>query len=104
MSDQLRWLQGWYASQCDGDWEHGCGIKIDTLDNPGWRLRIDLIDTDLEHHPFATREHQLQDDLDWWICKVENGRFNAAASPNNLVTVIDVFKSWVESCAGGPTT
>ncbi|GHB54781.1 hypothetical protein GCM10010331_48120 [Streptomyces xanthochromogenes] len=29
-------LQSWYSAQCNGDWEHEWGIKIDTLDNPGW--------------------------------------------------------------------
>ena len=30
-------LENWYAGQCNGVWEHGCGVRIDTLDNPGWR-------------------------------------------------------------------
>jgi hypothetical protein len=38
----LVWLQGWYAAQCDGDWEHERGVKIETLDNPEWAIRIDL--------------------------------------------------------------
>jgi hypothetical protein len=28
-------LEAWYASRCDGEWEHGYGISIETLDNPG---------------------------------------------------------------------
>ncbi|MFE2849501.1 Imm53 family immunity protein, partial [Streptomyces scopuliridis] len=39
MSDSeplLDWLQNWYTQQCDGDWEHEWGVKIATLDNPGW--------------------------------------------------------------------
>lgn len=32
----FEWLQKWYKSQCDGDWEHEYGIKIETVDNPGW--------------------------------------------------------------------
>lgn len=31
-------LERWYASQCDDNWEHSYGIRIDTLDNPGWRI------------------------------------------------------------------
>jgi hypothetical protein len=37
--DDLAWLQGWYAEQCDSDWEHDESVSIGTLDNPGWRLR-----------------------------------------------------------------
>jgi hypothetical protein len=36
----IKWIQQWYVSQCDGDWEHECGIKITTLDNPGWDIKI----------------------------------------------------------------
>ena len=30
----MGFLQSWYQSQCDGDWEHEFGIRIETLDNP----------------------------------------------------------------------
>jgi len=49
-------LQRWYESQCNEDWEHQYGVKIDTLDNPGWSVIIDLDDTDLEGKPFQTVE------------------------------------------------
>jgi hypothetical protein len=38
----LQWLQEWYLEQCDREWEHEYGIKIGTLDNPGWTITIDL--------------------------------------------------------------
>lgn len=31
-NDDLIWLQSWYLSNCDGEWEHGYGVAIDTLD------------------------------------------------------------------------
>ena len=52
MDDPLKALMEWYAAQCDGSWEHDYGIKIDTLDNPGWYLEIDLTDTPLQDVPF----------------------------------------------------
>lgn len=48
----LTWLQGWYTSMCDGDWEHGNGVTIETIDNPGWRLRVQVSDTGLETKSF----------------------------------------------------
>lgn len=30
----VEWLQRWLLAQCDGDWEHGDGITIQSLDNP----------------------------------------------------------------------
>ncbi|MFK0239099.1 Imm53 family immunity protein, partial [Streptomyces vinaceus] len=41
------------------DWEHEWGVKIATLDNPGWTVEIDLEETDLEG-----REYPLQDDAE----------------------------------------
>src|SRR5713226_7835308 len=38
-------LEKWYRQQCNGDWEHSWGIKIDTLDNPGWTIEINLNET-----------------------------------------------------------
>ncbi len=56
-------LQNWYASNCDGDWEHSFGIRIETLDNPGWLVTIDLEDTRLEQ---ASLTHDFDhSDTDW---------------------------------------
>ncbi len=27
------WVQAWYATQCNGEWEESYGTKIETLDN-----------------------------------------------------------------------
>ncbi len=45
-------LQKWYESQCNEDWEHQYGVTIGTLDNPGWTVTIDLVNTDLEGREF----------------------------------------------------
>ncbi|MET8161729.1 Imm53 family immunity protein [Sphaerisporangium sp. NPDC005289] len=47
VADAFAFLQSWYASCCNDDWEHSYGVTIDTLDNPGWHLKIDLVDTPL---------------------------------------------------------
>ena len=51
--DAIKWLQEWYKSNCDGDWEHLFGVQITTLDNPGWLIEIDLTDTDEEEKDFC---------------------------------------------------
>ena len=48
----LRGHQLCYLSRCDGDWEHSFGVVVETLDNPGWRLLVDLEGTGLEAKPF----------------------------------------------------
>ena len=47
-------LEAWYMRQCNDDWEHQYGVKIDTLDNPGWSVTVDLIDTNLDGVDFVT--------------------------------------------------
>lgn len=44
--NDITWLEAWYQQNCDGYWEHSYGIEIETLDNPGWHVKIDLRETD----------------------------------------------------------
>jgi hypothetical protein len=60
----LKWLENWYTDNCDGDWEHCYGIKITTLDNPGWAIDIRLEGTHLEDINFETLKVD-RSDLDW---------------------------------------
>jgi hypothetical protein len=92
-------LQHWYATQTDGDWEHTCGIRIETLDNPGWSLDVDLADTPLARRPF-TEVADLEPRRDWLICRVSDGRFEARGGPFMLDRMLGVFAAWARS---GPT-
>jgi hypothetical protein len=56
--DVLIELRAWYLAQCDDEWEHAYGINIETLDNPGWSIRIDLVDTPLGDHDHQRLEIQ----------------------------------------------
>ena len=95
--DVLRKLQAWYRSQCDGDWEHEFGIKLETLDNPGWSLTIDLEGTPLEGEPYEEcREDRTE--LNWVRCWVKDRRFKAACGPENLDDVLSEFLGWAERC------
>lgn len=105
MSDNhLAWLMHWYLAECAGDWEHSYGVKIDTLDNPGWSLKIDLRETGLIGRPFARVDHgEPADDLDewnrlgsWWTAYVDGHYFEAACDPLDLSEAIRVFRDWVE--------
>jgi hypothetical protein len=91
----LMWLQGWYTSLCDGDWEHGEGIRIGTLDNPGWQVRIPLTHTPWEGKLFE-RIKTERDDHDWIHAWVEDGFFNAACGPTNLNEALSLFRGWVQ--------
>lgn len=106
-SDALTWLSQWYAQQCDGDWEHSYGIKIDTLDNPGWLLKIDLTDTGIEDRPFAPVAFNMDasdgdPSVHWHHCKVADRQFAAACGVGDLAAVIGIFRSFVEEQPYGP--
>jgi len=92
----LVWLQGWYTSLCDGDWEHGQGISIDTLDNPGWSVKIDLEFTPCEGRPYERAELH-RGEHDWHITWVDQSVFNAACGPLNLGEVLHLFRAWVQA-------
>lgn len=94
-------LQQWYLNQCNGDWEHSYGIQIDNLDNPGWTVKIDLVDTPLANHPFADVEYGVDEDghpsgNEWMTCSVKNAQFVAAGGPLKLDEILEVFLAWAE--------
>ena len=102
--DDLTWLSQWFLSECNNDWEHGTGIRIETLDNPGWHIRINLEDTLLEGRSFEPVSHgEINDDLDewhrtgsWWRASVEGDHFKATCGPLDLGSVIAIFRQWAE--------
>ena len=92
----LQWIQSWYESQCDGDWEHSTGIRIETLDNPGWNIEISLEGTDLEDKLFSPLEIE-RNEFDWFYCKIEELIFKGYGGSKNLEEIIKIFKEWVEN-------
>jgi hypothetical protein len=89
-------LERWYAAQCNGEWEHGSGVRIETLDNPGWRVRIPLRDTKKEGSGFERRKID-RTDIDWIQYWVEKQEFHIACGPTNLSEAIEIFVRWFES-------
>ena len=102
--DALQQLQHWCLAQCDGDWEHSYGVKIDTLYNPGWALAVDLTGTSLEDVTFdkVTRgavAGELTENQDWLICEVKKKTFTGAGGPKNLNALIGTFLAWANNHA-----
>ncbi|WP_140908426.1 immunity 53 family protein [Cognatiluteimonas lumbrici] len=93
--NELQRLQDWYQSHCDGDWEHSYGVEIDTLDNPGWVVRIDLADTELEGRDFVVLERgDSEADPDWIHCRVESRAFVGTGGVRNLAEILGTFLEW----------
>jgi hypothetical protein len=98
MSDTLLWLQEWYLVQCNGDGEHEYGVEIGTLDNPGWRVEVDLVGTSVERGDFASIKVERSDN-DWLFCEVVERKFKIACGPSNLAEALEAFRKWVTECA-----
>lgn len=90
-------LRLWYQAQCDGDWEHSFGVVIETLDNPGWWVKIDLRDTILESVPYP--HYSVGDgdeDASWICCKRDNWQWHGMGDPTRLEEIIGRFIQWAK--------
>jgi Immunity protein 53 len=93
--DAIEFLQAWYHAQTNGEWEHARGVTIETLDNPGWRVTIDLLDTPLAGIAMAPIRLE-KSPLDWLVCEVERDQFRGNGDPQKLLVILQAFQSWAE--------
>jgi hypothetical protein len=98
----LQRLQAWYAEQCNGSWEHECGVKIESIDDPGWRVRVGLRGTPLHAHDFTELE-RLHAGEEWVHCRVRNGCFEGYGGPQMLEEIVKIFLAWADTHAELPT-
>jgi hypothetical protein len=101
----LQELQKWYRSQCNGEWEHGYGVEIGTLDNPGWSLNINLAETCLADKEFTSYSYGADKqsdpkDEEWIFCEKKDKQFKAAGGPYKLEEMITDFLKWKDSFSG----
>lgn len=90
---RLAEIAQWYISNCDGEWEHQYGLKIGTLDNPGWSVVINLDETNLNGKAFQRIEdHQSPDS--WIVCWVEANTFHGVGDPARLEEILGIFLDW----------
>jgi hypothetical protein len=93
MAGELEELQAWYERQCDGDWEHDYGVTIGTLDNPGWRVEINLVGTPLERRAFPAVV-DLAPAREWLHCEVADGKFRGNGGAPMLGPILRLFLDW----------
>jgi hypothetical protein len=99
--DALSKLSRWYAGHCDGEWEHHKGIAIQTTDNPGWWVKIELGATNLAGRPFSS----VSEGLDakgfpsasrWLSCRLQDGQWHGAGDETRLNEIITRFLAWAD--------
>ena len=94
----LKRLQDWYRIHCNNDWEHDERIKIINLDNPGWRVEIDISSTILEGKKYIPQKsgNPEQRENDWIDCSINDNIFVGIGSYNMLEKIISEFLQWAE--------
>lgn len=98
-------LQTWYSLQCNGDWEHASGVSIQSCDNPGWWVRINLVGTALASQAFREIAEGVDDQRfalgsRWLSCHVENGTWHGAGDETRLEHILEIFLAWAEAAGG----
>lgn len=94
MENVLSSIQKWYVEQCDGNWEHSYSIKIESLDNPGWYIAIDLMDSSAELAKDTIINSEI-DDNNWYNIQIKNGQYIASGDPMKLFFLLEKFKELV---------
>ncbi len=91
----LKWIENWFQTQCNGDWEQAYGIKIESLNNPGWDLVIDLSETELKD---LNIDYTLfkKSKTDWYGFSVKNNEFVGLGDPHKLEFLLALFREIVE--------
>ena len=89
-------LEKWYASQCNGEWEHGSGISLETIDNPGWHLRISLRDTKKQNAMLEWQKIE-RSETDWIHHRIDKKEFEVYCGAMNLSEVVGMFVRWFDS-------
>ncbi|MDP1834608.1 MAG: Imm53 family immunity protein [Chlamydiales bacterium] len=91
------WMQNWYHSQCDGEWEYSCILCMQTLDFPGWSIDIDVDETSLAARKFPSIS--IHESSSQWIdCWKEDSpsKFKGRCSSNKVLEVLAIFHRWAK--------
>jgi len=98
----LTQLQEWYARQCNGEWEHSAGVSIQSCDNPGWWVKINLVGTPLRGRAFTS----ITEGVDsqnfplapvWFACSVKGDVWHGAGDEGQLERILQVFLAWASA-------
>jgi hypothetical protein len=100
--ETIQWLESFYSSYCDGDWEHESRVRISTIDNPGWSFSINLQGTPFEKALFVKKKND-NSESDWVHCWLEDGLWEGRGGSRNLGEILEEFRSWVESTPAAET-
>jgi hypothetical protein len=95
-------LQAWYKDQCNGVWEHSFGVLIESCDNPGWWVKVNILGTPLQSRAFAeiaegVDAQRFAIDPLWLSCRVEGSTWHGAGDETKLEHILEAFLCWAEA-------
>jgi len=88
--NNLKLIQNWYVSKCDGEWEHQYGLTLETVDNPGWRIEIDG-----ESGKKPIKINVDRDDGDWFFVNAAENKLKGSCGAENLEELLDHVAKWL---------
>ena len=97
----VEFLQSWYQTQTNGEWERVRGVTIETLETPGWMVTIDLAGTELDGRTIAAIRDE-RSAQDWLICEVEQNQFRGQGDSRKLLAILEIFQQFATASCSGP--
>jgi hypothetical protein len=92
----LKWLQNWFFQNCDGKWEKEQRLLIETIDNPGWLLTLQLKNSINDNNAIEDLSIE-RTEKNWCQSYIKNNEFVAVGGPFNLTEILYCFRSFVEN-------
>ncbi|AMN39790.1 Imm53 family immunity protein [Rhodoplanes sp. Z2-YC6860] len=101
MPSLLAELADWHRRHCDGEREHWYGITIQTTDNPGWWMKVDLTGTALAGRGFDRVAEGVDDNGHpntprWLHCQVSGPIWHGAGDASRLEEIVSRFLRWTD--------
>jgi hypothetical protein len=99
--NDIRWLETWFQRHCDGTWEHDSRVKLESIDNPGWWLHVNLDEKGPDRvlevigDPPSEANGYIATGQ-WMRCEIKAGRFSGAGDPTKLGQIIACFRKYAE--------
>jgi immunity protein 53 of polymorphic toxin system len=79
----------WFSDNCNGDWEHQNGFSIESLDNPGVAISVDL--APILMIPDKIILSDLVSENSWISIRIKNDKFLVACSVDRFEEAIKNF-------------
>lgn len=96
MDEIISWIEKWPLENSNQKVNGESNFLIRTLDNPGWKVFVNLKGTELENKPFSIIRINRSED-DWIYCIVQDYEFKSACGPENLIEVLLIFINWCDT-------